>query len=320
MILVVYSHVCGFCFGDSWMAFNDILFLLRLPAFFFISGLLFEPVRGTLAEVAVRKMRSQLLPTLIFLLLLAPPPVFFSQLGATKGGYWFTFALFEFFMLYMLTGRRNARWGLAAALFISFAAYYYDACYNHSFRHIAWLRNTMGGLSFITWRYYIFFFAGTMAKRHLCLFLKLTSKPFVLATLATVFAAVAMTPRPTGVLTGYVWFVVGGLSGLSLLFTAFRAMAPVLTKVNFPGMCLQFIGRRTLDIYLLHYFLLPRFLLPYGEPLRSLHCIPAEAAIVLGLSLVVVAVCLLVSHFLRKSPFLARYLFGAQSSSASFLS
>ena len=92
MILVVYSHICHFCFGDSLLGFNAVFFLFRLPCFFFISGWLFETMaRKPFWMVARRKMMVQLVPTFIFLFLLAPPPEFFYQLGALKGGYWFTF-------------------------------------------------------------------------------------------------------------------------------------------------------------------------------------------------------------------------------------
>ena len=42
MILVVYSHICHFCLGDSLLGFNATFFLFRLPCFFFISGWLFK--------------------------------------------------------------------------------------------------------------------------------------------------------------------------------------------------------------------------------------------------------------------------------------
>ena len=125
MILVVYSHVCGFCLGNRNIAFNDVLFLFRLPCFFFISGWLFQGtwgkgtqgIQGTVPSVssaadytgtvphtyfssvwsiAKKKFMVQIVPTFIFLLLLAPPPFFFHQLGAVKGGYWFTFVSLSF--------------------------------------------------------------------------------------------------------------------------------------------------------------------------------------------------------------------------------
>ena len=103
MILVVYSHVCMFCFGDYFMAFNKVLFLLRLPCFFFISGWLFYKIgriwdMTTARQVISKKFMVQIIPTVIFLAL-HERTQFFHQLGAFKGGYWFTFALFEYFIL-----------------------------------------------------------------------------------------------------------------------------------------------------------------------------------------------------------------------------
>ena len=110
MILVVYSHVCHFCLCDSLLGFNATFFLFRLPCFFFISGWLFEPVcHHPFRQMVRKKFMVQIVPTFIFLLLLAPPPEFFHQLGALKGGYWFTFVLFEFFILYMVIVRLR-RW------------------------------------------------------------------------------------------------------------------------------------------------------------------------------------------------------------------
>ena len=116
MILVVFSHVCNYCLGDKWMGYNDVFFLFRLPCFFFISGWLFAQPDRQWNRVSVRatvrhKFKVQIIPTFIFLLLLAPPPLFFSRLGALKGGYWFTFALFEFFLLCIFSERYLKKWG-----------------------------------------------------------------------------------------------------------------------------------------------------------------------------------------------------------------
>ena len=82
MILVVFAHVCYFCMEGPLMGFNRIFYLFRLPCFFMISGWLFEPVsKRPFKEVVRHKAMVQLLPTFIFLLLLAPPPEFFHQLG-----------------------------------------------------------------------------------------------------------------------------------------------------------------------------------------------------------------------------------------------
>lgn len=69
----------------------------------------------------------QIVPTFIFLLLLAPPPAFFHQLGTLKGGYWFTFVLFEFFVIYMLFERAGRWWSGGLTLVLSVVAFSYDA-------------------------------------------------------------------------------------------------------------------------------------------------------------------------------------------------
>lgn len=77
------------------------------------------------------------------------------------------------------------------------------------------------------------------------------------------------------------------------------------------GRLLQLVGQRTLDIYMIHYFLLP-----------DLNCISGwiggESMLVIQLSIsmtvagIIVAVCLLVSSFLRQSHTLAAWLFGVK--------
>ncbi|MBQ9648997.1 MAG: acyltransferase [Prevotella sp.] len=330
MILVVYSHVCNFCLGDKWMGWNDVFFLFRLPCFFFISGWLFEPHRGTVPcvssnadytgtvpsvrSVVKKKFMVQIVPTIIFLLLLAPPPLFFSKLGATKGGYWFTFALFVFFLLYLLSERYLKRWGGVFALMISIAAFCYDAYYNRYFKDMGMMTQALGFLSFITWRYYLFFFIGTRVKRHFEVFLRWTSQPIVMAVVVIGFVWIAMNPRSENAFWEYIIFAVGGILGMTMIFTLFRYLytIPRLSPLTSSLSPLKYIGTRTLDIYLLHYFFLPRFLSDYAPQLQAIDSRLLEFTVAISLSLVVVAVCLLVSYIIRLNPFLGHYLFGVR--------
>jgi fucose 4-O-acetylase-like acetyltransferase len=182
------------------MGFNDVFFLFRLPCFFFISGWLFQPSEGRpFWPVTRHKLMVQIVPTVIFLLLLAPPPLFFSRLGATKGGYWFTFAPFEFFVLYLLSACLGRRWSALLAVVISVAAYSYDACY-HLLQPAAgptrWVTDVLGLLSFMTWRYYLFFYIGTWVRRHFDDFVRWTSRWWVVASVAAGFFAISLTQNP----------------------------------------------------------------------------------------------------------------------------
>ena len=323
MILVVYSHICNYCLGDKGMGFNDVFFLFRLPCFFFISGWLFERVGrqwdgGNIRQTVKRKFMVQIVPTFIFLLLLAPPPLFFSRLGATKGGYWFTFALFEFFLLCIFSERFLKRWGGAFALVVSVLAFCYDIFYNRLIHvqflmfNIQWITDVLGFLSFMTWRYYLFFYIGTWAKRHFDILLKWTSKPAVIVAVILGFALVALVPHSDDAVKEYLIFSVGGILGMTMVFTLFRLFYS--QRFSLITHCsLEYIGTRTLDIYLLHYFFLPRFLQPYGEQLRAYDSTPLEFVVALALALVVVAICLLVSYVIRLSPFLGHYLFGVDT-------
>ena len=318
MILVVYSHICNYCLGDRWMGWNDVFYLFRLPCFFFISGWLFEkPERLwdgiTIKSILKHKFMVQIVPTVIFLLLLAPPPLFFSRLGAMKGGYWFTFALFIFFVLHLFIFRltKHRQWAMfAIALTISIFSFLYEAYYNSYFSHLGWFTKLLGFLSFRVWRFYFFFYIGTLVKRHFEVFVQWTSKPFVIVSVIIGFIIISQIPQTNRILTYFI-FVIGGALGLTMIFTLFRLFyTRSLSQITHHA--LEYIGTRTLDIYLLHYFLLPRFLLPYGEQLRAYHYTSLEFVVALVLALIVVALCLVISRIIRFSPFLARYLFGVR--------
>ena len=314
MILVVYSHICSICLGDMWMGWNDVFFLFRLPCFFFISGWLFETMaRKPFWEVARRKMMVQLVPTFIFLFLLAPPPEFFHQLGALKGGYWFTCVLFEFFILYMLSVRLCRKWDFGIALLIALGAFVY-ARYYHEILSSAdgWqihAINLLGFLSVVVWRYFLFFYIGAWVRRHFDAFVRWTDKPVVILAITIVFALVASTPHKDHLIYEMLRFYIGGISGMWMVFCFFRLSASWLQWIHL-SKPLQNVGTRTLDIYLLHYFFLPRFLMPYAGLLQNYENSAIEFIVILSIALLVLSVTLLASYVIRLSSFLRHYLFG----------
>ena len=331
MILVVYSHICNLCLGDIWMGWNDVFFLFRLPCFFFISGWLFEHVGRQWNTIAIKqtirhKFMVQIVPTVIFLLILAPPPLFFSRLGATKGGYWFTFLLFIFFVLHIflswLTKKMSARNQegvmLLIAILITVASCFYEANYLRHFSQMGLGTSLMGFLSFRLWRFYFFFYLGTLVKRHFDVFIQWTNKLWLMALVVIGFVAIAIRPHSDDAITQYLIFSIGGVLGMTMVFTFFRhlytspLLSPYSSIFHHPSSILKFVGTRTLDIYLLHYFILPRFLMSYTDLLPAYDNKLAEFLVAMSLAIVVVAICLLVSYIIRLSPFLGHYLFGVK--------
>ena len=316
MILVVYSHICHFCLGDSLLGFNATFFLFRLPCFFFISGWLFEPIaqRPFLANTR-HKFMVQIVPTFIFLFLLAPPPEFFHQLGALKGGYWFTFVLFEFFILYMLIVRVGKKWATWLALAIALASFFYARYYNDlqssAEGMMARVIDVLGFISVVLWRFFLFFYIGAWVRSHFETFIQWTSKPAVIIMIVVLFFIVASTPHLDNIWYEMLRFYVGGISGMWMVFTCFRLTISWLQKLRL-SKPLQYVGTRTLDIYLLHYFFLPRFLMPYADQLKAYDSQIIEFLVIMGISLIVLAITLLASYVIRLSPFLGHYLFGVK--------
>jgi fucose 4-O-acetylase-like acetyltransferase len=342
MILVVYSHICSMCFGDAWMGWNDVFFLFRLPCFFFISGWLFENAAphsdhgsekigrqwnsDTIWQMVKHKFMVQIVPTVIFLLILAPPPLFFSRLGATKGGYWFTFLLFIFFVLHIflcwitkkMPASKQEVLMLLIAILITVASCFYEANYLRHFSQMGLGTSLMGFLSFRVWPLYIFFYLGTLVKRHFDVFILWTNKLWLMALIVIGFVAIAIRPHSDDAITQYLIFSIGGILGMTMVFTFFRHLytSPLLSLYSsifhHPSSILKFVGTRTLDIYLLHYFFLPRFMMSYADQLQAYDSKLIEFSVVMLLAMVVVAICLLMSYIIRLSPFLGHYLFGVK--------
>ena len=298
------------------MGYNRIFYLFRLPCFFMISGWLFEPIaRRPFKEVICHKAMVQLLPTFIFLLLLAPPPEFFHQLGTLKGGYWFTFVLFEFFVLYLLITRLGKAWRPWVALGIALTAFccarYYNEIHLSATGVQKYVVDVLGFMSVTLWRFFLFFYIGTWMRRHFDAFVRWTDKPWALPLMAAAFFLIASTPHRDNLPFEMCRFFFGGIMGMWMVFTCFRRSDSWMQKHHL-SRPLQYVGTRTLDIYLLHYFFLPRFLITYADRLKALDSQFIEFIVILGVALVVLAITLLVSYLIRLSPFLGHYLFGVK--------
>ena len=322
MILVIYSHVCIFCFKEYFIAFNDVLFLLRMPCFFFISGWLFYKAtrvwdKTTVKQVISNKFMVQIIPTIIFLAL-HERANFFHQLGAFKGGYWFTFALFVYFCIYIFSSiifrrcRYKDWWMLLTAVVISVVTFWYDINYHRIAGNMGLWREALGFMGVVTWRFYLFFYLGTLVKKYFVRFQQLTDKHVIMVAVVVLFAMIAVSPRYNQLVSAYLRSAVSGICGMVMVFTFFRKFASWFSNERGLGRGLQYVGTRTLDIYLLHFFFLPESMLLYNRQLLVYNSKILEVTVVMGEALLVLAACLVASYIIRLSPFLAHYLFGVK--------
>ena len=90
----------------------------------------------------------------------------------------------------------------------------------------------------------------------------------------------------------------------------FRHYAEYFSKHTFIGRVLQYIGRRTLDIYLIHFLFLPN--LPAVGIFFSAnkYNFVIDTTLSVIIALLVIAFCIITSNLLRISPLFKKYLFG----------
>jgi fucose 4-O-acetylase-like acetyltransferase len=75
---------------------------------------------------------------------------------------------------------------------------------------------------------------------------------------------------------------------------------------------MQYVGKRTMDIYMLHYFLLPRNMEVVGQFFSDNVNPSIEFFVTTVFALLVILLCLIVGNVIRLSPLLAHYLLGAK--------
>ena len=101
-----------------------------------------------------------------------------------------------------------------------------------------------------------------------------------------------------------------GFLGVIIVVSFFAKNEASFSKDRVIGRSLQFIGERTLDVYLLHYFFVPINLEIVGRWLE-VYCNPIiELFIEMTIALIVITVCLIFSKIIRISDYLAKLLFG----------
>ena len=333
MMLVVLVHVCearkGLDFYGVTNSINRFFSTFRMPLFFFVSGFVFFKASrvfdfGTVKSFLAKKFTVQIVPTVIFGLLFAwfskyaaPSDLLFSKF---RGGYWFTVALFEFFLIYIAFTvvadffKLSDRW--RNLLLVLIALLLYPLGVDKIGRSLGLSDNLRGLLGCYSFTFFIFFVFGTLARKYYASFTRFLTGSTCMAVVIALYFAVSFFAIKTGAVTQFgpwtdsLYRIVMGALGITVAVAFFHKYQASFSQGTRLGRTLQYIGRRTLDIYLLHYFFLPYGFSSVGKALNGQ---PVAAWVVgWGFTVVVVAFCLVLSSVIRVSPLLARLLFGVE--------
>lgn len=328
MILVVFAHVELFCLGIPYTKsiIGSVFISFRMPMFFFISGFIaYKAITWDVlyyTKMLKKKFIVQIIPTLFFFYLyhtVCYGNSFFSFFTNGPEGYWFTIVLFYMFLLYytIMLLTHKSKPCLSDALLITVAiigALVYTGgmkFYDLSKYPVFCLINLS--------RYFGFFVLGVLCMKYLDRFYKIISNEYVKAFLLLGFLCVfILCWKETLIQYSAVHvfnneFTVRYL-GLFLVFAIFYRYRETFETDGRIIRFIRFIGRRTLDIYLLHYFFLPdlkaykEIVLKWIEPQNTL----LELFVVLLITSLVISMCLLTSAIIRSSSILGHYLLGAK--------
>lgn len=342
MILVVAYHVALIGFSEQHNLSSSMRFLVlfRMPLFFFVSGFLAYKAglvwnMGTLKSLLLKKIRVQTIPTVVFFFFgvailggyFLPTTLKWLALP-TKGGYWFTIVLLYMFIVYYLFCYVEEKlkkhfpkmpsWLPIAVLFV-ISLVCYDTCYQP--QYFSWAQGRKGpGNEFMNYSsfgqlfmYFPYFVYGNVVRRYWDQAQRLMDSKWFYPALV-MLAMYAWLDSQKWHWLHAAWAVIpltlARISLLTIVFMYFRHYHQYFTQRTVIGASLQYIGRRTLDIYLIHFLFMPN--LPtigtYFNQYR--HNFAIDTTLSLLIALIVIGFSIIASNILRVSPFFKKWLFG----------
>ena len=342
MILVVAYHVAtnGFAEQHNLSSSMRFLVLFRMPLFFFVSGFLAYKAglawdASTLKTLLLKKVRVQTIPTLVFFLFAAAilggkfMPTIMEWLALpTKGGYWFTIVLLYMFVVYYLFCYLEARlrtWFPAVPEWLPIAVLFvvawgcYDTCYQP--RYFDWAQGRKGAPNmFMNYSslnqlfiYFPYFLYGNMVRRYWDKAQRVMDSRWFFPMLVVVAIYAWLDSQKWHWLRlawGIVPLTLARLTLLTMVLMYFRHYQQYFTKLTPIGASLQYIGRRTLDIYLLHFLFLPNLPTIGSYFNEHRHNFVIDTTLSVVIALIVIGFSIITSNILRVSPFFKKWLFG----------
>lgn len=308
MLMVVFCHVRLFGYGQiaDTSGIAATFAVVMVPLFFFVSGyvshinhteITLKQTLHTLGE----KARSLLVPTIAFTYVYI---LMFHQKWFY--GYWFTMALFEMYVLTYIISLicrclPYAVYMLILAV-VSLLLYLFHA-------HLASIPYiSLGDAA----KYFLFFIAGIFANHYSSITGRIKNNETILAlSFITLLAYMIMrfsygifrTPGISGIA-----YTLAGIAMVYILYCAFSRKEKYWASEGRIQTIIKYVGRHTLELYMLHYFFLPN--------LADLSALMIEAGVTVDfiitsiLTIVVTILALVTAKLLSCSKIIAVWLLG----------
>ena len=323
IILVVVQHMSGLCLR-SVDSYASMIAQFHMPLFFFISGFVFYKNQiwdnAAIIIFLKKKIPVYILTPTVFMLLyiyIYKRSLIGVLYDGVRYGFWFTYILFLFSCFYICIKcvsqslKINSK-GCDIMLLIWGVVCYAITLIGDVMREYG------SGVPYILltfhWKHFIFFAAGTIIKKRYTHFQQLLNTKYFL--LLFIVAFYFLSNIFDIIIYGYhgiidiVIVMTRSFCGLFIVFIFFYKYSSSFTKERWLGRTLQYVGQRTLDVYLLHWFFLP-FGLVQVFPFFSEKGFPMlEIFVSMFLSMLVIVLCIITSNVYRLSPWIEQNMFG----------
>lgn len=318
IFLVVLGHVSGFILTRGWKAdiiLESYLTHFHMPLFFLISGFVlykqdYDWSFKKSFSFLTKKISFLLVSPFLFLLAylsITGKPLDVALQGTFKEGYWFTFTLFQFYCAFMLLQgctRLLRMKGMVSDIFMILSALLIYVVIVH---YTDWQDWYCIGVPH--WTHFLFFILGYVIRKHFSAFERLLDSSYFLAVCVILYFGLRFVPELSNVSSlGYGLVLL--LTAVLLVFALFRKHQIVFSQQHAIGRALQFVGQRTLDIYLIHHFFLVTDMQAALPNFAELNSPFIELVLAVFITVLVISASLIISAVLRVSPLLAHYLFG----------
>lgn len=326
ILLVVFSHVTNAYVkmpvtNASFAGVYYMMTMFRMPLFFFVSGFFAFRTADrwttpTVKRVSFKKFKAQIVGFAVFCFLYgATMRGWHFDFIWTSNPYWFTESLFEMFFIYLaaalLERKTHWKWPMPALLAVACIAPFVFNALTAGVRLPEWV---VGIQTWHTVNYFPYFMMGIFARRYDRHLWRVVDNQYFKALMIIGFSSLVIfygCNHPYSLKWNLVMTLMR-CTGLMTILIAFRSHRDRFDSDHAVSNAMCEVGSRTLDIYYLHYFFIPDLAFMKGflstGPGNS---ILLMLTIGLGISALVVALCMLVSAVLRSSPLLSDWLFGA---------
>lgn len=330
MILVVFSHIMLFAgFPTNSSFFGALCQSVMLPLFFFISGFFSykllqkwntETIISSIRQKFVTQILGMLFFYVIFQLVMHKSIIEFISDGFVW--FWYTIALFQMFLIYITTVIifRNLRHGnilinivlASITLLITLKRVAYPTVSSSLAIALEW---------FYISDYLQFFVLGIFCRQFFNLVEKVIKIDFVKSTiilsyllsLLCVYGISADLKSFNSAMFNFIEMFIMRYSGVGAVFILFYSQQQFFNSDSKSSSILKLVGRRTLDIYMMHIFFMPslHWLGELWHNETNMFLFQAIASCIIAAA--DISLCLLTGLLLRSSNFLSYWLFGVKN-------